>query len=95
MTNRAERDEHVRQLCSDLLPPETATAVTTCSEFGALATNLAKAADDDLDAMTDLFVQTVEDLDTNTLAWIPSADSPAGFLASRVKRTAAELIETY
>lgn len=90
MINRDDRDEHVRQLCAELLPAEAATAVSTCSAFGALATNLAKSADD-LDAMTTLFVQTVEDLDSDTLAWLPSADSPAGFLASRVKRTAEQL----
>lgn len=91
MTEQIDRDQYVTELVQEVLPPDTAFAVLGCKDFSTLASALAWAGRDDVDRMEGLLREAVVQLEPHTLEWLAEgAESPAGYLTSKVRRAHRE-----
>ena len=62
-----------------------------CKDFGTPAATLARAGRDDGDRMEGLLREAVVQLEPHTLEWLAEgAESPAGYLTSKVRRAHSE-----
>ncbi|SDD88138.1 hypothetical protein SAMN05216174_12114 [Actinokineospora iranica] len=91
MIDRDGREEYVSSLISELLPFDTAFAVLGCARFRNLVDVLGRLGRDDAAAIEGLLREAVVELEPHKLEWLAEgAESPAGFLVSRVRRAYEE-----
>jgi hypothetical protein len=89
--DRDEQDHYVADLINEVLPPDTAFAVLSSDSFGKLVDAVAWAGRNDTRRMEGVLREVVVELEPSTLEWLAEgAESPVGYLISRVRRVGRE-----